>query len=553
MASSVNSTYALTTSGNWQVPLGVSSITVECFGSVAALTGEVSTFQTARSGASYSKSTTIAVTAGQTFYYNIGAAGGVTWFNTANSQPVVGVNTPTTSCLAVGGNITSTSQVAANIGDVKYAGGAGRVSTGSAVSGAGGNAGPNGAGAAAGAPYSNTADSQGTLIGCGGGANGGSQGGLGVIPYGRLGSGATAGAGNGRYWSGSAYIDQTKDLTSSSDYLANAPQFVTTNYGAIGGSAPAYFSYCCFGCQVSGYSASGNAGFIIITLNSPTQLSIVNNGTSNFVVPANFGSLVSIESQARGGNTSSGNAGGGGGGAYSKTNVASITSSIVAGSTVVYYANSATDSWLRIATNSSPSSVADGVLAKAGSLGGSVAGGDGGLASAGIGDVKFSGGNGGSGFSTNTYTKGGGGGGAGPDSAGGDGGAGYTGAANKGSGGGGAANNTAVGNAGTSTAGGAGANGLGTGGAGGTSILNGRAGTNGGGGGGGFGASFNNGGAGGQLLINGIYYILAGEGGNASSPGGWGGGASNYAGYAIFTYSPVAAGGANTSNFFQFF
>jgi hypothetical protein len=553
MASSVNSTYALTTSGTWIVPLGVSSITVECFGSVVSGQSSANcglgftSGRAARSGASYSKSTTIAVTAGQTFYYNIGAAGGVTWFNTANSQPVVGVNTTTTSCLAVGGNTASTAQVAANIGDVKYAGGAGVVSTGSTFSGTGGNAGPNGAGAAAGVPYSNTADSTGYIYGCGGGGNGGSVGGLGVLPYGRTGSGVTVGAGNGAYWTGSAFIDRTKDFTYSSDYLANAPQFSTTNYGTFGGSSVKRVNVYCSCGNYDIYQYDGNDGFIIITLNSPTQLSIVNSGTGNFVVPATFGSLISIEAQGLGVYSSS-NGGGGGGGAYSKTNVASITTSIVAGSTVVYYQNSNPECWLRIGTNSAPSFVTDGVLAKSGSLGGSVVGGAGGLASAGIGDVKFSGGNGGDGFSSVAYIRGGGGGSAGPDSAGGDGGAGYTASSSKGSGGGGAANNTAAGNAGTLTAGGAGANGLGTGGAGGTSSLTGRDGTNGGGGGGGFGS--NNGGSGGFLLINGIYSIKAGGGGNNAT---FGGGAGGGGGVTIFTYSPATAGGANTSNFLVFF
>ena len=562
-----NETYALTTSGSWTVPVGVTSITVECFGSVAG-TGfsySQSTVQTKRDGASYSKSTSISVTAGQVFYHNIGSAGGNTWFNTVNSAPVVGTDTSATSCLAVGGSVTSTSQVAANIGNTKYAGGAGNVSTGSTVSGNGGNAGPNGAGANSGVPYS-AISRNGSLIGSGGGGNGGSQGSLGVIPYGRTGSGVTPGAGNGGYWTGSVQVPQTADVTSSSNYLTNNPQTTSTNYGAFGGQYPDTGLTCCGGTCVPYYNSYPVAGFIIITLNSATQKTfgvggVPSNNTSSgsFTVPADFVYLISIEAigyGTQGNSSATTGGGGGGGGAYSYVAGSSVTASIVAGSTVVYYSvsggnsASALDNWLRIGTNSAPSSVTDGVLAKGASQPVTSTGAAGGSAASGVGTTKNSGGTGGAGYVTSRNNAGGGGGVAGFNASGGTGGAGFTTTATRGSGGGGAANNAGVGSAGTNTAGGAGAAGSGTSGTGATSSVAATSGTNGGGGGGGFGTSFN--GASGSIIsTNGIYTLAAG-GGGSNLFGGFGGGAP-YSGAVLFTYSTVAAPAGNTGKFFLMF
>jgi len=540
----INTNYALITSGTWRVPAGVSSITVECFGSTKGYNSGVfdSFLQAARSGASYSKSTNIAVTEGQIFYHNNATDGGVTWFNSVNSQPVVGVDTPATSCLAVGGETTSTSQVAANIGDVKIAGGAGFATTGNILSGTGGSAGPNGAGAAAAGQYSNTTYN-GYRVGTGGGANGGSTGGLGVIPYGRTGSGVTPGPGNGNYWTGSSEIGATVDPTAQSSYQGITPRNSTEGYGASGGATVFYRGFssgpcCCYYL----FTLASLTGVIVITLNNPTQLSIVfQPGTApgNFVVPSNFVSLVSIEAVGVGGGFSSGS-GGSSGGAYSKTNGSSITTPIVAGSTNVYYTVDGSGSWLRIGTLAAPTSTTDGVLAQAGSGATSSVGASGGQASSGVGDVKFSGGNGGQGFVGSTYGVGGAGGAAGPNSAGGNGGAAYLLAQNQGGGGGGATNNTEAGQDGTTSAGGRGANGLGTGGAGGLPpYSNGQPGANGGGGGGAFWFS-SPGQLGPPLIINSIYGLR--------NSGARGGGTGTVA----FTYSLVS-GGANTSNFFQFF
>jgi hypothetical protein len=557
----INSTYALTSSGSWVVPTGVASITVECFGSVLGkdlITATLTDAQSNRSGASYSKSTNISVTAGQTFFHNIGASGGNTWFNTVNSAPVVGTDTSATSCLSVGGNTASASQVAANIGDTKYAGGAGNVSTGTTLSGTGGNAGPNGAGAASGVPYSNTpivVNSTNYFIGSGGGANGGSQGSLGVIPYGRTGSGATAGSGAGEYWDGANYFGGTTDATLSSDYLGISPQLSTTNYGARGGSAVSVVDFC----GSDAYSYNGNNGFIVITLNSPTQKSVVfmNNTSGSFTVPADFVALVSLETSGVGGigtglGTTSG--GGGGGGAYAKTLGSSVTASITAGSTVVYYSSSTTlgsglSSWLRISTNSAPSSVTDGCLAQPGANAVFNTGAAGGLGSTSVGDIKFNGGQGGNGWASTRNNGGGGGGGAGPTGNGGIGGIGFATTANRGAGGGGSINS--AGNAGLTAAGGAGATGLGTGGAGATASASAGAGTNGGGSGGGFGNSFGARVSPTYYNVNSIYGVLGGQGGGAGTISGRGGNGGG-SGVVVFTYSTVAVTASN-GNFFLMF
>jgi len=568
----INSTYALVSSGSWIVPKGVSSITVECFGSVVEkrYIATLAEAQSARAGASYSKSTNIAVTEGQVFYHNIGAAGQITWFNTVNSAPVVGVDTPTTSCLAVGGATLPASQVAANIGNVKYAGGAGNTSSGTTLSGTGGNAGPNGPGAPSGAPYSNTPYTVlGTdfFIGCGGGANGGSQGGLGVIPYGRTGSGGTPGAGNGAY---TVYNNYSTDVTVTSDYFSNIPQLSTTNYGANGGGSVTPYANC--DCSGFDFSIYGNGGFIVITLNSPTKKSVVfqNNTSGSFVLPSDFVSIDTLEAVGIGGSGASAitatNGGGGGGGSYAKTFGSSISPSLplLAGSTVVYYRSSTTvggglSSWLRIGTNSAPSSTSDGVLAVAGSNAVTNTGGAGGSSASNVGDIKYSGGTGGAGWTSSRYNGGGGGGGAGPNGAGSNGGAGFNTAANRGGGGGGSTNNNAApGGNGLTDRGGNGANGLGTGGVGAQNIFANGSGTNGAGSGGGYGNatdSYASKKTPSNYMVDGIYGIIGGQGGGTggsiynNAGGGYGGGS----GVVVLTYNTVASQTSTSTNFFLMF
>lgn len=535
-----NFTYFFAAGTTWTVPPNVTAIQVECFGSNSTIfsSGFVNSGSPPQGnypGASYSKSSNIVVTPGATVYINVGANGGNTWFNTSNATPTSS-SSPTSACLAVGTNTAAGSQVAANCGDVKYAGGNGRVTTGFTLTAQGGKAGPNGPGADVGDPYTNTAtllENGNSYLFCqGGGSNGGSQGSLGVPAYGRSGSG-TAGMG-GRYADGN--VLSTTDTLGSSTYFNNLllqKDSIYNNYGLLGGAATIIEYNCCgdemwsvHGGNESNYLNSGSAynGYIIITVTVASQKSIVFPSVSggSFTIPNDFSSLVSIEAVGSGGTSaalvSSTNGGGGGGAAYAKTLGSSVTASMVAGSTVVYFGQSGKDSWLRIGTNSAPSSVTDGVLAKGGANGSTNVGGAGGSAASSIGDTKYSGGTGGAGYTSSRYNGGGGGGAGGPLGAGGAGGNAWNLNANRGGGGGGAANGGAAGSAPSSstTGGNGGTITGGTGGAGATvaGTAGGR-GTNGGGGGGSYGLLFSSYSVSvfSGLLNDSIYPLSGGQGG----------------------------------------
>lgn len=150
-----------------------------------------------------------------------------------------------------------------------------------------------------------------------------------------------------------------------------------------------------------------------------------------WALPADFSSLVSIEGIGGGAGGRPGYinaffqqaaAPGGGGGAYAKI---TALSGLSANATVYVQvgagggSNAAGgDTWFNKTSNAAPTSTADGILAKGGSVGATnTAGGLGGSATSSIGDTKFSGGNGG------TVTAGittGGGGAGGPNAAGGN-------------------------------------------------------------------------------------------------------------------------------------
>jgi hypothetical protein len=258
-----------------------------------------------------------------------------------------------------------------------------------------------------------------------------------------------------------------------------------------------------------------------------------------------------------------------GGGAYSKTNSVTLTPlstvyiNIGAGGVFEFSgANAGGDTWFNKTTNSAPSTTTNGALAKGG---GAAINGDidgygpcyGGLASAGVGDLKYSGG---SGYSRLQYCCGGyvvfysSGGAAGPN---GNGGNGYQNNNLFGSGGGGANGGSAATNRN------GGNNRLGTGGGtGGASPTNG---TNGGGGGGS--STDNAGGAGSADLIwtatAGGSYGPAGGGGGYGAAGlcgipspvagvnYGGGGAPGGKGLIIITYPPLSSG--STSNMLMMF
>jgi hypothetical protein len=139
-----------------------------------------------------------------------------------------------------------------------------------------------------------------------------------------------------------------------------------------------------------------------------TAVRVITNINGAYTIPADFAAGSSLQVECIGGGQAE-NAGGGG---YSKTNA--ITG-LAAGQTVYIKANFGIDSWFNKAANSAPASTTNGCLAKAGSPNGtnSPAGGQ---ASAGIGDLKYSGGSGGLyTFSCPNNAFGGGGGAAGPN------------------------------------------------------------------------------------------------------------------------------------------
>lgn len=257
---------------------------------------------------------------------------------------------------------------------------------------------------------------------------------------------------------------------------------------------------------------------------------LTTTGTGTWTVPADFGSLVSVEGIGGGGNSGPvGNTlSGGGGGAYAASNVINTTSWIPSSTGISYQVGAAiTDTWF----GSAAPTTTTGILAKAGAVATATnVGGIGGSAAASVGTTTRSGGNGAAG----TNGTGGGGGAGGPGGVGGNGSSGNSTTTGRGGGGGGAGLSAAGSNAGaaTSTAGGAGGNGGGGtgGGAGSTSGTvagtSGTAGT-GGGGGGGFGST--SGGSPGGLGATGSYWTAT-AGGTAGSGGGSGGSATGVTG-----------------------
>jgi len=140
----------------------------------------------------------------------------------------------------------------------------------------------------------------------------------------------------------------------------------------------------------------------------PTVI-VLTSGSGKFLIPADFpsGGTLQVECVGAGGLANAG------GGAYSKTNAITGISPL---QTVYFQAGgTGTDSWFNKTSNAAPTSTADGCLAKAGTPDSTTDLAPGGQASAGIGDVKYSGGNGGSYDSIDNIVFGGGGGAAGPN------------------------------------------------------------------------------------------------------------------------------------------
>jgi len=587
-----NNVYYFSSGTSWVVPAGVTGIQVECFGSSFGNLFSSSALASNYSGGSYSKSNLINVTGGSTVYMNIGSNGGNTWFNTTNTAPTSSSST-SSACLAVGGNTVSASQIAANCGDTIYRGGNG-LAVNSALynTASGGQAGPNGNGADVTSYYTLTPQG-GKISYMGGGANDGSSGSLGVPPYGRSGAGTD---GSGSYWNGTTWVYSAgtskggfTDGVGSYSYINNIigmslGVYSLGGYGPTGGSVVVFTPGC--GCP-DNYSLQGQQGFIVITLVYGRKFIVVTSTTS-FTAPSDFNSLVSVEAVGAGGAghfSTSGTAryGGGGGGGYSKST--GVTTSITAGSTVIYTnvpaggAGAAAASWLNVGTNLAPTSNTTGVLAYSGGNASTNTGGAGATTTGAIGTAGsiFGGGAGGAGSTSSRFNAGGGGGSGGPLGAGGAGGAANNTISNRGCGGGGGANNGSVGGVGgttTSGNGGAGSSGAGGGGFGnsqtsGSGTTSGSSGPSGGGGGGGSGFNNINTGTGGAVN-NSVYQIGGGTGGLSipivSSPytsayAGSGGSGNSTNGYniggnglVIFSYTPNAAPVVTTNgNFLAFF
>jgi len=141
----------------------------------------------------------------------------------------------------------------------------------------------------------------------------------------------------------------------------------------------------------------------------PTTVIAIPIGTGSFTIPADFpsGGTLQVECVGAGGIANSG------GGAYSKTTAISGISALQ----TVYIQVGTSDTWFNKTSNAAPTSTTDGCLAKAGTPAGTDLA-PGGQASAGIGDVKYSGGNGGTWTEGPPDIFGGGGGAAGPNGAG---------------------------------------------------------------------------------------------------------------------------------------
>ena len=534
-------------------------------------------------GGAYSKTNAISgISPLQTVYLQVGGSGTDTWFNkTSNAAPT----STTNGCLAKAGtpagtDLASGGQASAGIGDVKYSGGNGGTWTEGppdVYGGGGGAAGPNGAGASAGA-YPNNG---------GGGANGGSTGSGTTGGNGRGGSGGGAsGNGSNGGGGGGAIFPSTNAGSGGPDLIWT--DFAGVQWGPCGGGGGNNIvaqtggqGYGGGACRTSDIGTSASSqGLIVLTYTTGsasasfvepiigqasvfTSLNVyqylgywyVPYGVSSITVEAVGGSVAAL-------NTT-------GGGAY-----ASRVISPTAGGALYLFAGSGyqtanVDTWVST-TNSKPSSDSSSVVLAKGA-----ASDVGGTAAASFGTTKFSGGNAGS-----TLATGGSGGSAGPTGAGKNGGTGAASGANAIGGGGGAANNGSVGAAPVSyasrNAGAGGNNRLGSGGGtGATSTVNATNGSGGGGGGGGSLSTGTNPSAA-TLAGNGsiesiwtstmgdVYGVNGGAGGRSiksnvaqgyispTSTSVIGSGAADK-GLIIFTYTYVAPTNVFYGNFLQFF
>jgi len=560
-------------SGTFYVPEDCFDLTIQCVGA-GGLGGAIN----GGHGGAYSKTDPVAVTPGSVIYFQVGAGGGQTWVN------VVSNNTPANTkqgCLAAGGATYPTNQVAAGVGDLKYAGGI----AGNSVfafsqcigcsctsfyyfGGGGGSAGPNGSGG-------NGSNANTTIGGAGGGANGGGNaanttGGLSRFGTTTNGAGGSVGAfGNTDYidsWTtidgyrfgvaggiGQNSIAGSGDPSGYNPTIGNSfyvqPHPSTWFYGAGSrGRGLVILSY------IRKKPTANVTVTRIIAGSFATGTAIYEGQTkdrfySPIIIPAGT-TRITIEGLGAGaggdpGTASFSRTAGGGGGSYANTTNTTIRST---GTYISYYVapimtayfhnvmssgNGIANTWATIGGNTEANLISQNsfaITAKSGYAANSI--------KISIGQFTANGGDGGIGSTTgaSNYKAGGGGGAAWLGGAGGRGGNTFTQTNTTGTGGGGgaAANLTSSGtlqsspNAPSATTGGTGgAIGGQTGGTGGTSALNAGNGLNGGGGGGGgslgTGATPRQGGEGSNVTV----YTADSTGslGYNAGPGGGGGGA----------------------------
>ncbi len=256
-------TLSSTGSGNWTVPLGVGSVTVECWGGGGG--GGSSNNGTASGGSgggggAYSKSS-FAVNEGEIYYYSvgsggvgspagssaIGANGGDTWFNASTTYPFSSVNSApasnSTGVLAKGGLGGSGNGGAAGVGgsttsgfgDIKYSGGNGGIGSTNGGAGGGSSAGIANNGVA-GTNGSGTAGAIAPTGGGNGGAGSSTTNGVsGSIPGGGGGGSddlSTASGGNGARGGIKISYNPTgvsQTLTNSTSSIATATYTVAAN------------------------------------------------------------------------------------------------------------------------------------------------------------------------------------------------------------------------------------------------------------------------------------------------------------------------------------
>jgi parallel beta-helix repeat protein len=282
----------LTTSGNWTVPAGVTSITVECWGGGGggASVSSNNTGGGGGGGGAYSKINTYSVTPGTVIPYTIGGAGnagsngGTTTFNS-------------TICVAAGGSGTTTATGGAGgadgTGDAHFPGGYGYTwSAGAYGAGGGGSAGTLSAGNNATATVATTFTGAVAVTGGGPGGNGANGAGNGSAP-----SSAPGGGGGGAYrtnqnrtggagYRGQIIITYTPPPTLSSP-TATAIASITATLGAnitsTGGGSITQYGTCWAlsagptllngaTCSAKGAGAAGVFTDSVIGLNAGTKI-----------------------------------------------------------------------------------------------------------------------------------------------------------------------------------------------------------------------------------------------------------------------------------------